>query len=62
MLITLGSCTVFIIHPRKTFATLNPEYTLEILRLSVLKIILYYVESFFFWFYKVINRSYPILN
>lgn len=48
MLITLGSCTVFIIHPRKTFATLNPEYTLEILRLSVLKIILYYVESFFF--------------
>ena len=49
MLITLGSCTVFIIHPRKTFATLNPEYTLEILRLSVLKIILYYVESFFFF-------------
>ena len=47
MLITLGSCTDFIIHPRKTFATLNPEYTLEILRLSVLKIILYYVESFF---------------
>lgn len=55
MLITLGSCTVFIIHPRKTFATLNPEYTLEILRLSVLKIILYYVESFFLGSIKLLT-------
>ena len=27
ILITLGSCTDFVIHPREIFAALNPDFT-----------------------------------